>query len=77
MAIWPTKKIVVVLFHAYFWPNKIFEWNSLFLAGQFNLGFLVCFLNKPNDKDIYIIDQHAADEKFNFERLMRDYKIGT
>ena len=47
--------------------------HRLFLVGQFNLGFIVCIL--PEANEIYVIDQHAADEKFNFERLMRDQKI--
>ncbi|KAI4341690.1 hypothetical protein MLD38_026383 [Melastoma candidum] len=35
------------------------------VIGQFNLGFIIGKL----DKDLFIVDQHAADEKFNFERL--------
>ncbi|XP_048138353.1 DNA mismatch repair protein PMS1 isoform X4 [Rhodamnia argentea] len=35
------------------------------VIGQFNLGFIVGKL----DEDLFIVDQHAADEKFNFERL--------
>jgi DNA mismatch repair protein PMS2 len=35
------------------------------IIGQFNKAFILAKL----DKDIFIIDQHAADEKFNFERL--------
>jgi MutL C terminal dimerisation domain len=35
------------------------------VIGQFNLGFIVCRLGG----DLYVIDQHAADEKYNFERL--------
>lgn len=38
---------------------------SMQVIGQFNLGFIVCRLGE----DLYIIDQHAADEKYNFERL--------
>jgi len=32
---------------------------------QFNLGFIITRLNR----DLFIIDQHATDEKFNYERL--------
>ena len=32
---------------------------------QFNLGFIIA----GKDDDLFIIDQHATDEKFNFERL--------
>ncbi|XP_065887523.1 mismatch repair endonuclease PMS2-like [Dysidea avara] len=38
------------------------------IIGQFNLGFIICKL----DNDIFIVDQHASDEKYNFERLQRD-----
>ncbi len=48
--------------------------HRLFLIGQFNLGFLVCILKKGTSNQIFIIDQHAADEKFNYESLMRDFK---
>ncbi|CAN6442723.1 unnamed protein product [Victoria cruziana] len=37
------------------------------VIGQFNLGFIIGRL----DQDLFIIDQHAADEKYNFERLSR------
>ncbi|KMZ57622.1 hypothetical protein ZOSMA_84G00610 [Zostera marina] len=35
------------------------------VVGQFNLGFIIGKL----DDDLFIIDQHAADEKYNFEVL--------
>lgn len=38
--------------------------------GQFNLGFIIARLND----DLFILDQHACDEKYNFERLHRDAK---
>ncbi|KAM7295853.1 mismatch repair endonuclease PMS2 isoform X4, partial [Ixodes scapularis] len=38
------------------------------IIGQFNLGFIVAKLGD----DLFIVDQHAADEKYNFERLERD-----
>lgn len=37
------------------------------LIGQFNLGFLIVRL----DDDLFIIDQHATDEKYNFETLQK------
>lgn len=37
------------------------------IVGQFNLGFIVAKL----ENDLFIIDQHAADEKYNFEMLQR------
>jgi DNA mismatch repair protein PMS2 len=35
------------------------------IVGQFNLGFIIARLGK----DVFIVDQHATDEKFNYERL--------
>ncbi|XP_020655264.3 mismatch repair endonuclease PMS2 [Pogona vitticeps] len=35
------------------------------VVGQFNLGFIIARL----DADLFIIDQHASDEKYNFELL--------
>ncbi|XP_017273786.1 mismatch repair endonuclease PMS2 [Kryptolebias marmoratus] len=37
------------------------------IIGQFNLGFIIAKLNW----DIFIIDQHATDEKYNFEMLQQ------
>ncbi|XP_017472957.1 PREDICTED: mismatch repair endonuclease PMS2 isoform X2 [Rhagoletis zephyria] len=37
------------------------------IIGQFNLGFIIVKL----DTDLFIIDQHATDEKYNFEMLQR------
>ena len=49
------------------------DFSRMTIAGQFNLGFIIAV--RPNesspDDDLFIIDQHAADEKFNFERLTR------
>ena len=49
------------------------------IVGQFNLGFIVVRLRKtiaingsgdPDEMDdLFIVDQHAADEKYNFETL--------
>ncbi|XP_068439286.1 mismatch repair endonuclease PMS2 [Clinocottus analis] len=37
------------------------------IIGQFNLGFIIAKLNG----DIFMIDQHASDEKYNFEMLQQ------
>ncbi|OQR98480.1 hypothetical protein ACHHYP_08612 [Achlya hypogyna] len=37
------------------------------IVGQFNLGFVIA----RRGRDLYIIDQHASDEKFRFETLQR------
>ena len=41
------------------------------VIGQFNLGFIITRL----DSDLFIIDQHAADEKFRYEALMRNSSV--
>ncbi|KAI5952884.1 PMS1 [Candida jiufengensis] len=41
------------------------------LIGQFNLGFILV----NHGSNLFIIDQHASDEKYNFERLMQEYHI--
>ncbi|XP_033631128.1 mismatch repair endonuclease PMS2-like [Asterias rubens] len=37
------------------------------ILGQFNLGFIIA----KHKRDLFIIDQHATDEKYNFEMLQR------
>jgi len=46
-------------------------------VGQFNLGFIVTKLSKGDQADLFIIDQHASDEKFNFETLQEETVIHT
>lgn len=41
------------------------------VVGQFNLGFIIAAL----DRDLYIIDQHASDEKYRYEILQRSTTI--
>lgn len=41
------------------------DFPRMHIIGQFNLGFIVARLGQ----DLFIIDQHASDEKYNFERL--------
>jgi DNA mismatch repair protein PMS2 len=43
------------------------------LIGQFNKGFILASLGS----DVFLLDQHACDEKFNFERLVRTTSIHT
>ena len=42
------------------------DFGAMHILGQFNLGFI---LATRNNADLFIIDQHASDEKYNFERL--------
>ncbi len=43
------------------------EFAIMEIVGQFNLGFILARLAG----NLFIIDQHAADEKYNFERLQQ------
>lgn len=49
------------------------SFSDLSVIGQFNLGFIISYYKPTND--IYIIDQHAADEKTNYEKLINEYKF--
>lgn len=42
------------------------DFERMQVLGQFNLGFIVAALD---DHDLFVIDQHASDEKYNFETL--------
>lgn len=41
------------------------------IIGQFNLGFIIVKL----EDDLFIVDQHATDEKYNFETLQRTTQL--
>uniref|UniRef100_A0A5B7C9M9 Putative DNA mismatch repair protein PMS1 isoform X2 n=1 Tax=Davidia involucrata TaxID=16924 RepID=A0A5B7C9M9_DAVIN len=41
------------------------DFGRMKVVGQFNLGFIIGKL----DQDLFIVDQHAADEKYNYEHL--------
>ncbi|VBB84090.1 Putative DNA mismatch repair protein PMS1 [Podospora comata] len=50
------------------------DFAKMKVIGQFNLGFILAVRegsSSPSDDDdeLFIIDQHASDEKYNFERL--------
>jgi len=45
------------------------------IVGQFNLGFIIAVRERVGEEeveDVFIIDQHASDEKYNFERLQAE-----
>ncbi|KAL2649408.1 hypothetical protein R1flu_017536 [Riccia fluitans] len=44
------------------------DFKRMQVLGQFNLGFILAKI----DQDIFIVDQHASDEKYNFERLTKN-----
>lgn len=43
------------------------------IVGQFNLGFIVTKL----ENDLFIVDQHASDEKYNFETLQQTTTLNS
>ncbi|KAG9003131.1 hypothetical protein FRB93_011210 [Tulasnella sp. JGI-2019a] len=65
------------------------DFNAMEIIGQFNKGFIVARLRKRHGApkadhrseqqgildDLFLIDQHAADEKYNFEDLQVTTKI--
>ncbi|CAO3630305.1 unnamed protein product [Cunninghamella blakesleeana] len=48
------------------------DFSKFEVLGQFNNGFIIGLLDSH---DIFIIDQHAADEKYNFETLQKSTRI--
>ncbi|KAB8235510.1 Serinc-domain-containing protein [Aspergillus alliaceus] len=57
------------------------DFDKMRIAGQFNLGFIIATRSSAGVSDdasshskdeLFIIDQHASDEKFNFERLQAE-----
>ncbi|KAH7925989.1 DNA mismatch repair protein MutL [Leucogyrophana mollusca] len=51
------------------------DFRTMEILGQFNLGFIVTRRRKDGSSgaldDLFIVDQHAADEKYNFETLQQ------
>ncbi|ORZ34225.1 hypothetical protein BCR44DRAFT_1436809 [Catenaria anguillulae PL171] len=45
------------------------DFAGMRVIGQFNLGFIVT----QHGSDLYLVDQHAADEKSTFERLLAQH----
>ncbi|KAK4193668.1 mismatch repair endonuclease PMS2 [Podospora australis] len=47
------------------------DFANMKIIGQFNLGFILAVRpqEEEDDNELFIIDQHASDEKYNFERL--------
>ncbi|OLL27026.1 DNA mismatch repair protein pms1 [Neolecta irregularis DAH-3] len=48
------------------------------LSMAFNLGFIIASLSKDKRHgadDLFIIDQHASDEKYNFERIQSELQV--
>lgn len=56
------------------------DFSTMEVVGQFNLGFIIARRKKANITgsqmdDLFIVDQHAADEKYNFETLQQTTNI--
>jgi DNA mismatch repair protein PMS2 len=55
------------------------DFSSMDVVGQFNRGFIVARLRKidveGSTDDLFIVDQHAADEKYNFETLQATSRL--
>lgn len=51
------------------------DFAQMQVVGQFNLGFILARRRLGAQDDLFIIDQHAADEKFNFETLQRETRL--
>ena len=47
------------------------DFKKMNVIGQFNKGFIITEFNKS----LFIIDQHAADEKINYEMLLKNLTI--
>ena len=47
------------------------DFKKMSIIGQFNKGFIITELNNS----LFIIDQHAADEKVNYETLLNNLNI--
>ena len=48
------------------------DFSQMQVVGQFNLGFILAVRpsrSATTSDELFIIDQHASDEKYNFERL--------
>lgn len=55
------------------------DFDLMDVVGQFNRGFIVARLCKSDAEgttdDLFIIDQHASDEKYNFETLQATSRL--
>lgn len=52
------------------------NFGQLRVVGQFNKGFIICKW-KEQDGRYFVVDQHAADEKANYERLIDQLQMST
>jgi DNA mismatch repair protein PMS2 len=48
------------------------DFVTMTILGQFNLGFILALCNSGH---LWILDQHACDEKYNFEKLCKETRV--
>jgi hypothetical protein len=53
------------------------DFEAMEVLGQFNRGFIVARRRGASADDLFIIDQHAADEKYNFETLQHTTRLAS
>ncbi|KHN68891.1 putative DNA mismatch repair enzyme [Ordospora colligata OC4] len=53
------------------------DFNKLEVIGQFNNGFIIAKLNKDERTYLVAVDQHAADEISNYERIKASFTLKT
>lgn len=62
------------------------DFANMDIVGQFNLGFILAVrassegdngMSRSKRNELFIIDQHASDEKYNFERLQAETVVGN
>jgi DNA mismatch repair protein MutL len=51
-------------------PRPGVRWSSLSFTAQVRQTYLIC----ESDDGLYLLDQHAASERVNFDRLTRAYR---
>jgi DNA mismatch repair protein MutL len=51
-------------------PNPGVRWSDLRFVAQVRQTYLVC----ESENGLYVLDQHAASERVNFDRLIRAYR---
>lgn len=50
------------------------DFDRLSIIGQYNAGFIITLLHETERDSLWIIDQHAADEKARYEALLKGYR---
>lgn len=62
------------------------DFAEMQIVGQFNLGFIIAVRpgkgssndgTRSRQDELFIIDQHASDEKYNFEKLQAETIVGN